>query len=242
MQQFEELAERLLRGGVSYRHVKSYVAELRDHYDDALRSETASGKSSAAAHATALARLGSMDDLAHGMIARPELRALSARFPRLLTGAAPVVLWIGILVLAIFAFAGAFKDQEASAASAVFQAPTDASFLSVTRVVPIIIGALMLTLALRQRLALTWPLIGAAVLAALAGTTDAKVFFSTTPDKSSEFAIGNSLLPVFSSPFTDTLGVIRPDDLATGLLWSAAILALSLSPLLLRKRLTPPVV
>ena len=32
MQQLEQLAERLLREGVAYRHVRRFIGELRDHY------------------------------------------------------------------------------------------------------------------------------------------------------------------------------------------------------------------
>jgi len=41
--QFSELTERLLRAGVALRHVRRYVNELRDHFDDLLREEMGGG-------------------------------------------------------------------------------------------------------------------------------------------------------------------------------------------------------
>ena len=45
----ERLPERLLRAGIAPRHVRRYMGELRDHYDDALREEQANGLNPAAA-------------------------------------------------------------------------------------------------------------------------------------------------------------------------------------------------
>jgi len=81
MRQLEELGEQLLREGIAYRHVRRFSGELRDHYEDALRAETARGASPEEASRAALARLGSLEDLARGMIARSELRAWSALYP-----------------------------------------------------------------------------------------------------------------------------------------------------------------
>ena len=40
---FDRLRERLLQGGVARRHVKRTLAELRDHYDDAIDDGLAQG-------------------------------------------------------------------------------------------------------------------------------------------------------------------------------------------------------
>ena len=42
-QQFETLGERLLRSGIAPRHVRRYLRELRDHYDDAVQGELQKG-------------------------------------------------------------------------------------------------------------------------------------------------------------------------------------------------------
>ena len=42
---FERLSERLLHAGIAPRHVRRYVRELGDHFDDLVREETAGGAS-----------------------------------------------------------------------------------------------------------------------------------------------------------------------------------------------------
>ena len=99
--QLDALSEKLLRAGVAPRHVRCYVGELNQHFDDLLRAETRNGLSEKAAFAAARARLGSDDSLAAAMLARPELRSISARFPWAVFGLAPVA----ALALLIFAAA-----------------------------------------------------------------------------------------------------------------------------------------
>ncbi|HEX4077870.1 MAG TPA: hypothetical protein VHX61_03220 [Rhizomicrobium sp.] len=78
---FEALRERLLRTGIAPRHVRRYVGELRDHFDDLVREETANGALQGEAEIRARRRLGSDSDLAAVMLACPELRSLAARYP-----------------------------------------------------------------------------------------------------------------------------------------------------------------
>ena len=85
-----ELRERLLRAGVAPRHVRRYLRELADHFADVCAEEEALGKSKTEAEAAALERLGSSEQLAQAMIAKPELRAWSARAPWAVFGAGPV--------------------------------------------------------------------------------------------------------------------------------------------------------
>ncbi|MGE4063821.1 MAG: permease prefix domain 1-containing protein [Rhodospirillaceae bacterium] len=228
MHQLEALALRLLRAGVGYRHVKRFVAELRDHHDDAMRAERARGASEEQARATALARLGDFDTLAQGMIARPELRAFGARYPKLWGGLAPAALWLVIISAVILVIAGIIIGCEAAGIArggsprfAAYQLPADIFFFAMTRAVPVAVGACMLAAAFRQRADLSGTLLGIAVLAAMAAASDAKMQFSLTPDVKGELSFG------------------------AGLSWDVALravtmLVLMLSPLLVRKRLTPP--
>jgi hypothetical protein len=229
MQQLEDLAERLLREGVAYHHVRRYIAELRDHYDDAVRAEIAKGKNADGARAAALDRIGSLDDLAREMISKPELRALSARFPKLWGCVVPIGSWLMICLAVLLTFIAALEARElaglesgGSPAFAPFQRPADVLLFVVVRAAPVAIGATLLMYALRQRTELFWPLIGIALLAAVAGTADAAIFFSLAPETKSELTFG------------------------AGISWEAAarvavMLALMLAPLALKKRLTPPV-
>ena len=79
MSRFDALAERLLCEGVAYRHVRRLIGEFKDHHEDARRAELSAGVGEADAEAAAWARLGDPDQLAASVLARPELRALSAR-------------------------------------------------------------------------------------------------------------------------------------------------------------------
>ena len=42
-QLLKSLSEHLLRAGVAHRHVRRYMRELHDHYEDAVREELAKG-------------------------------------------------------------------------------------------------------------------------------------------------------------------------------------------------------
>ena len=65
---FEELRDRLLRAGVAPRHVRRYMAELNDHLADLTVEEERKGLSRKDAEASALARLGELEELAGAMI------------------------------------------------------------------------------------------------------------------------------------------------------------------------------
>lgn len=204
MQQFDELAARLLREGVAHRHVRRYVAELRDHADDAAQAEMRRGASPEDAHEMAVARLGTLDDLARGMIARHELQAMSARFPKFWGGGMPVLVWIGLLIAGGFILggivpalraAGLVPDGGGSPALAAWQGPADIAITLVTRALPVLLGGAALILALRQHTAMLWPVIGAALLAVIAAAVQATVRFSAAPGTLSSLNLGVGLSP-----------------------------------------------
>jgi hypothetical protein len=230
MHQLEQLADRLLREGVAYRHVRRYVAELRDHYDDALRAEIAKGKDAERARAAALDRIGSLDDLAREMISKPELRALSAKYPRLWGISAPVAVWLGVVIVVVLSIVGLLKGLNASGAVVggartlgALQTPADVFLFLLVRVLPVIVGCAMLIQSIKQRAAINWALVGVALLAILGGAADAAILFSLTRETPSEFRFG------------------------AGISWdaaarSAALFALMLTPLTLKKRFVRPMV
>ena len=233
MHQLDGLAERLLREGVAYRHVRRYVGELRDHSEDAVRAEEARGAGTAEARAAATARLGSIDDLAGGMIARPEFQGLGGRFPRLWNGGGPVVIWLGSGIAALIVATGiawiltrlGILPEGGSPLLAPLQKPADLFLFLLVRVFPVIVGGLMVVGAVRQRSAMLWPLIGTALLAAIASISDAGASLPLSPDVKGELRFG--------------LG-FASKDLPQVLLRMAGMFALMLAPLLFRKRLTQP--
>ena len=104
--QFELLGERLLRAGIAPRHVRRYLRELRDHYDDAIRAEIDNGVGRAAAEDSAAKRLGEPDHLVESALARPELLSWSRRWPWAVYIVAPLLLYPAAFVATILAMVG----------------------------------------------------------------------------------------------------------------------------------------
>jgi hypothetical protein len=166
---FDTLRERLLRAGIAPRHVRRYISELRDHFDDLVREEIAGGATRQVAEAKARTRLGSDDDLAQTMLVRPGLRSVSARFPWAVFCLGPVAFVIVALVGAVFVELGSFR-----VAHALIPHPQTAqreAFVSAiaiwntlaTYVAPLLIAAMLTIIGLRQRMSAAWIFAGIAI-------------------------------------------------------------------------------
>lgn len=94
-------------------------------------------------------------------------------------------------------------------------------FFLVVRVLPVIIGALLIADALRQRARLVWPTVGLAIMAIVGGGAKAAATFSLVPEVQSELSLG--------------IGLSTEDGVRI-----AVMFALMLAPLLARRRLTQP--
>ncbi len=105
-QQLESLGERLLRSGIAPRHVRRYLRELRDHYDDAVQGELRKGVSRATAEEAAATRVGDPDHLVESALARPELLSWSRRWPCAVYIVAPLLLFPAAFVATILAMVG----------------------------------------------------------------------------------------------------------------------------------------
>lgn len=229
MSRFDVLADRLLRGGVAYRHVRRLIGELKDHHEDARRAELRAGVREADADAAAWARLGDTEQLAEHVLARPELRAWSARYPRLWGGVAPVALWLGVVIAAMFLIIGltggmrmmGLIPEGGSPLLAGLQTPVDVFIFCVIRVLPVMIGGALLADALRQRANLGWPIIGIAIMAIAGGSAEASSTFSLVPGIPNRLHLG--------------LGLSIEDGARIGLMF-----ALMLAPFLVRRRFTQP--
>ncbi len=225
-QQLESLGERLLRSGIAPRHVRRYLRELRDHYDDAVREELSKDVDQAAAEESAAKRLGELDHLAECALARPELHSKLARFPRLVFGAGPVLLWIAISVVVLFMFAEAANSLERMTAMY-------AAIIFLFRILPVALALGLFVIAYRQRLPLLWPIVGASTIAILAGTIDIGYWPAQTV---AESAVGfsSSLMPFFfNAPW---IGPEQPVALAQGLMRALLMLALAVVPCMLWSR------
>lgn len=170
MLDFDDLREQLLRTGIAPRHVRRYLTELRYHYDDLIAEERAHGVTGLAANEAASARLGSNDELAAALLAKPELRSLAARYPWLIFTLPPplslfilVLLWTAALVI-IGGANGLMRVSYNIPWPGWYQLIV--SFMSGTNNLlwPPAIASLFAYFAWRQRLSLKWPLIATAIL------------------------------------------------------------------------------
>ena len=111
-QQLETLGERLLRSGIAPRHVRRYLRELRDHYDDAIQEELRKGAGRVAAEESAAKRLGEPDHLVQSALARPELLSWSRRWPWAVYIVAPLLLFPVAFVATILVMVGLTPSTE----------------------------------------------------------------------------------------------------------------------------------
>src|SRR5215831_14517444 len=79
--QFESLRLELLRGGTANLYVERTLRELADHYEDLERASLAAGCTSEEAAQRARTQLGSAQLIAAAVLARPELKRWTRRWP-----------------------------------------------------------------------------------------------------------------------------------------------------------------
>jgi hypothetical protein len=185
-----ELSERLLRAGVAPRHVRRYLTELAEHLAD-LRAEEECARSRVEAQSAALARLGTMDDLANAMIKQRKFQSWSARAPWAILGLAPLVflaaayfvaglyLWCGwkiFLPAADTPFGSRPTGPIYEFANLYFQAGKLYYFAA-----PILVGWGVALVAVRQRLRAVWPAVGLVLIAWMGGTAQIHASLAAVP-------------------------------------------------------------
>ncbi len=163
---FDALREQLLKAGIAPRHVRRYLAELSDHFDDLVREEKANGAALAVAELKARTRLGSDSELAAGMLARPDLRSLAARYPWAVFGLSPIVMVAGALAvclaleIALFLTIGKYHPPAAQRDAFIFA--INAWNTLWTTVAPFMIAVALVVLGLKQRTPPVWIFVGIA--------------------------------------------------------------------------------
>jgi hypothetical protein len=236
-QQLESLGERLLRAGVAPRHVRRYIGELRDHYDDLLREELTGQANRATAEQSAWRRLGDEEQLADSVLSRPELRSVSARFPGIVFGAGALLIWVGALALTVIAIGLLPETSASQAAPGLSGKPLIVYALCYffARILPVALAIGMLAAAARQRMVSRWPVVGAAILAVLGGTTSISLALATAVGEKAHITMSSSLIP-FLFPLPDAFGPMDLPALAEGLGRGALMLVASLVPFMLWRR------
>lgn len=191
---FDPLWERLLQGGVARRPARRYLAELQDHLDDLIAEERRAAADEADARSRALARLGSVDALAAAMIARPEARAWSRRAPVAAYLIAPAFAFAAGAALAMAGVVLTANWLRRASGGAADMPPwslamaADVVFFS-NGVLAVLLGWFLGAMAIRQRSAPVWPVLGIVVLAAVGAAVQLQV---TLPSAAGHGEIGFS--------------------------------------------------
>jgi hypothetical protein len=100
---FQRLESRLLHAGVAPGHVRRAVTELREHLDDLVDAELATGCDVKNAQECALREMGSLESVVSAMRARPELLSWSHRYPRVAMMVYPLTCLALLPVAPVFA-------------------------------------------------------------------------------------------------------------------------------------------
>lgn len=198
--EFDALREQLLRAGVAPRHVRRYIGELRDHFDDLVREEIASGASQGTAKIRAYKRLGSDSDLAEVMLARPDLRSLAARHPLVVFAMGPVAMVLAAIAFGLAVEGGIFTlvpmlvpHPTASQRDAFLFAAAIWNSLA-TYAAPLVIATGVCVIGLRQRMPAHWIFIGIACACVLGAFQE--IHFSDDGHHG-ELSFGSGLMPPF---------------------------------------------
>jgi len=192
---FERLRERLLIAGVSPRHVRRYMAELSDHVVDLEAEAKRAGHPEPTV--SALARLGKPDDLAKAMIDRTELRAWTARAPwavflvgpSLAVAAIDVVTVVAIMLVVklILPQAGDHTAVPVPHWFAMMSAGINAFH---TYGVSLLLGAGIISIAVRQRMPPLWPIVGLIAVAILGTVNELHIDVPLAPGQHGEISLG----------------------------------------------------
>src|SRR6266702_8489834 len=172
---FHELRERLLRAGVTPRHVRRYLTELADHLADLRAEEERAGRSRADAESAALVRLGGMDDLAKAMIEQRQFQSWCARAPWAMLGLAPLLLLAGAWLVALYVLWSGWRIFLPGAETPFIPLHGPAIlYFGVGRSIflgaPLLVGWGIGLIAARQRLKAVWPAAGLVLIALIGGS------------------------------------------------------------------------
>ena len=201
---FSELRERLLHAGVAPRHVRRYVKELREHLADLTAEEAHAGSTRAESEMRAVARLGSVDDLAKAMIDQRQFRSWCTRAPWAVFSVAPVLWLAAAYVVALFILSTGWKLFLPTAATPFVRIPgpvygLENMYFQAGRIIffgaPIVIGWAIGLVAARQRTKSTWPLIGIGLVALLSSSAQVQAYRPALASRGGKVSMGFVLGP-----------------------------------------------
>ena len=175
---YEVLSRELLRGGISPRRVRRVVRELRDHYRDLQTDALAKGMNPGEAQTWAVSRLGTEQDVASEMLARPELRSWAARWPWAVYALLPPVVLVGLTVLLVLAITGPVFELYTSqldargikAPHSWFVGSVNYTLMAFQYATPLILCTTFCWMAVSRRTDSPWPILGIVVAGVLGGS------------------------------------------------------------------------
>jgi hypothetical protein len=202
---FDNLAETLLRGGIAPRHVRRYLAELREHLQDLTQHQRKAGYHREDAAIRARALLGSDEELAAAMLEQKQFRSWAARAPWAVFIPLPpiIALLASRLIFGSLAQIGGhygFLANHAPLPPLWYQVlATDVTAVLNLFTMPLT-AALFVALAARQRLKPIWPLAATLLLLVLFIHSDA-TFAPSDP----EHGIVLGFAPIFENSAQDVM-------------------------------------
>jgi hypothetical protein len=175
-----ELRESLLRAGIAPRYVRRYLSELSDHLSDLTAEEMRAGRDPSDAQASALARLGSIDNLAKAMLDQPSLRSWSARRPWATLGLAPLIALAAAWSVAFFILWSGWQMFLPGSPTPFVRIDGFAvAYFGVGRwiyfLAPFLTGWAITFIAARQRIKSLWATLGFALVALFGGAGEVQV-------------------------------------------------------------------
>jgi hypothetical protein len=222
---FHSLRERLLRGGVAPKHVRRTIAELRDHHTDLFSEAFSGGCSFENAEREASIRLGDEDSLAAEILARPELRSWTHRWPWIAYCVTPTFLlgfaFVALPLLlgssdAVRTDQGTFSDRWGSPAAVWSVSGVIRLFYSFG--LPVLLAGACCFVAGQRRVAPRWPLIGVIIASIVGGAIQFNAVWPYGPELAGALSVTISV-----PPFPGSRGTV---------LRAAATCALTLGPYL----------
>jgi len=169
---FDELRETLLKDGVAPRHVRRYLAELREHLEDLTAQQREKGYDAEDATIRARARLGSDTELAGAMLEQKQFRSLAARAPWAMFGLLPPIAAMAAFFalmapLVLIANAHGMVTNHSISAPSWFRLLVQTVFLFGNFTLAPLLALAFTVSATRQRLWPGWPLLAVLLIALL---------------------------------------------------------------------------
>jgi hypothetical protein len=222
---FESVREQLLRNGVTASYANRYVSELRDHLQDIVDNECASGSSAEQATERAMVLIGRETVLSRAAIESGAPRSLAARAPWVMFVLLPIVLWIAILSAEIVWMMHLLWPMQGLA-------PTEmpASYRLLIEIGSFVskylVGFLLIagctTVAVRQRVSSGWIWVGLCAIALLTGILG--IYMHVVPPQSGDK--GSTVYSLFALVYVNGHESV-PATLATWALHAAVLLGLA---------------